>query len=144
GKTSRIDDEFLWCKDGTGVPVEYGATPILKEGVIVGSVVTFTDITERKRAEAELNRQKTELQQSNFKADQALDLTKAGYWHVPLDGSGWYNSSERAARIFGDPPAPGHRYTLEHWLTHVRLGDAAAAKTTEENFAAAVAGTIPA
>ena len=54
GKTSRIDDECLWRKDGNGVPVEYGATPILKDGVIVGSVVSFTDITQRKQAEQRL------------------------------------------------------------------------------------------
>jgi PAS domain S-box-containing protein len=55
GRTSRVDNECLWRKDGTGVPVEYGATPIMKDGHIVGSVVTFTDITERKRAERELS-----------------------------------------------------------------------------------------
>ena len=54
GKASRIDDELLWRKDGTGLPVEYGATPIVKDGVVVGSVVSFTDITERKRAEQRL------------------------------------------------------------------------------------------
>jgi two-component system sensor histidine kinase/response regulator len=85
-----------------------------------------------------------ELQRTNFLADQALDLTKAGYWHVPLDGSGWYNSSERAARIFGDLPAADHRYTLEHWAANVRAGDEAAAKITMDNFNAAVAGEVPA
>ena len=50
-------------------------------------------------------RQAEELNRINLLADSALDLTKAGYWHVPIDGSGWYNSSERAARIFGDPPS---------------------------------------
>jgi two-component system sensor histidine kinase/response regulator len=135
GRASRIDNELLWRKDGSGIPVEYGATPILKDGVIVGSVITFTDITERKRQEAE-------LRLMNFKADSALDLTKAGYWHVPLDGSGWYNSSERAARIFGDLPAPDHRYTLEHWLTQVRLGDETAARVTAKNFEDAVAGRV--
>jgi two-component system sensor histidine kinase/response regulator len=83
------------------------------------------------------------LQHTNFLADSALDLTKAGYWHVPLDGSGWYNSSERAARIFGDLPTADHRYSLEHWAAQVRAGDEAAAKRTEENFSAAIAGTIP-
>ena len=52
-------------------------------------------------------RQAEELNRINLLADSALELTKAGYWHVPLDGSGWYNSSERAARIFGDLPSPG-------------------------------------
>ncbi len=136
GETSRIDAEFLWRKDGSGLPVEYGATPIRKDDVIVGAVISFKDITERKRAEAE-------LQHTNFLADGALDLTKAGYWHVPLDGSGWYNSSERAARIFGDPPTSDHRYTLEHWAAHVQAGDEAAAKITMQNFADAVEGKIP-
>ena len=258
GKTSRIDDEFLWCKDGTGVPVEYGATPILKNGTIVGSVVSFTDITARKRAEAELltqhsaleaaanamaitddkgiiqwvnpaferltgysreeavgqnprilnsgvhdkeffrnlwqtilagsvwhgaltNKRKNgehyqeemtitpvrshqgqiahfvavkqditarlraeaEMKRINFMSDSALDLTKAGYWHVPLDGSGWYTSSERAARIFGDPPTPDHRYTLEHWAKHVRLGNEELGKRTAEHFQDAMDGKVP-
>ena len=54
GETSRIDNEFLWRKDGTGLPVEYGATPILKDGGIVGAVISFTDITLRKQQEAEV------------------------------------------------------------------------------------------
>jgi two-component system sensor histidine kinase/response regulator len=91
----------------------------------------------------QLEQQTEELQRVNFLADSALDLTKAGYWHVPLDGSGWYNSSERAARIFGDVPNADYRYTLEHWAEHVRLGDEAAAATTMENFTAAVEGKIP-
>ena len=59
--------------------------------------------------------QAEELNRINLLADSALDLTKAGYWHVPLDGSGWYNSSERAVRIYGDPPSPEHRYHLDFW-----------------------------
>src|SRR5205085_10644507 len=87
--------------------------------------------------------QAEELNRINLLADSALDLTKSGYWHVPLDGSGWYNSSERAARIFGDLPAEGYRYLLADWAAHVEEGDATAAKATMENFAAAAAGTIP-
>jgi PAS domain S-box-containing protein len=143
GQASRIDNELLWRKDGSGLPVEYRATPILKDGAIVGAVISFSDITERKQAEADLQRRTEELQQAHFQADSALELTKAGYWHVPLDGSGWYNSSERAVRIFGDLPSPGHRYRLDEWAAHVQEGDEAAAKLTMENFAAAVAGTIP-
>ena len=124
-------------KNGSHFPVEIGLSPIPgKEGEPVQVAISIRDITERKQAEEELRRM-------NFLADGALDLTKAGYWHVPLDGSGWYNSSERAARIFGDPPTPDHRYTLEHWTKHVFEGDEAAAKITMENFNAAVAGEIP-
>jgi SMC interacting uncharacterized protein involved in chromosome segregation len=48
----------------------------------------------------QMQHQAEELNRINLLADSALDLTKAGYWHVPLDGSGWYNSSERAVRIY--------------------------------------------
>jgi PAS domain S-box-containing protein len=54
GETHRVEDELLWRKDGSGFPAEYGATPILKDGAIVGAVISFIDITERKRAQAEL------------------------------------------------------------------------------------------
>jgi two-component system, sensor histidine kinase and response regulator len=67
GEASRIDDEFLWRKDGTGLAVEYGATPIRKEGSILGAVISFTDITERKRTEAE-------LQVAKQKAEEATQM----------------------------------------------------------------------
>ena len=94
-------------------------------------------------SEAELRKGSEQLQRINFLADTALDLTKAGYWHVPLDGSGWYNSSERAARIFGDIPNPDFRYRLDEWAEHVREGDEDAWKATMDNFTAAVEGRIP-
>jgi two-component system sensor histidine kinase/response regulator len=88
-------------------------------------------------------KQDAELQRINFMAGSALDLTKAGYWHVPLDNSGWYNSSERAVKIYGDLPNPGLRYRLEDWARHVEEGDAAAAQPAFENFQAAIAGKAP-
>ena len=54
GEVRRVDDEFLWCKDGRGFPVEYGTTPIVKDGKILGAVVSFIDITLRKQQEAEI------------------------------------------------------------------------------------------
>jgi signal transduction histidine kinase/CheY-like chemotaxis protein len=94
-------------------------------------------------SEAELRGQSEQLQRTNFLSDTALELTKAGYWHVPLDGSGWYNSSERAARLFGDIPTPDHRYRMAEWAEHVHEGDEEAARETMDNFTAAVEGRIP-
>jgi PAS domain S-box-containing protein len=54
GAESRIDNELLWRKDGSGVPVEYGATPIRKDETILGAVISFTDITERTQAQEAL------------------------------------------------------------------------------------------
>jgi two-component system sensor histidine kinase/response regulator len=46
--------EVFWRADGTSFPVEYWAYPIRKEGEVVGAVVTFLDITGRRRAQAAL------------------------------------------------------------------------------------------
>jgi PAS domain S-box-containing protein len=54
GKSSHIDNEFLWRKDGIGFPVEYGARPVFKDGDLIGSVVSFANITERRHAEQRL------------------------------------------------------------------------------------------
>src|SRR5215469_9162880 len=50
GKGCRTDEEILWRRDGTAIPVEYSSFAILEEGTIKGAVVTASDITERKRA----------------------------------------------------------------------------------------------
>jgi signal transduction histidine kinase/CheY-like chemotaxis protein/HPt (histidine-containing phosphotransfer) domain-containing protein/HAMP domain-containing protein len=100
--------------------------------------------TRLEASEAELRKGRDALQRTNFLADTALDLTKAGYWHVPLDGSGWYNSSKRAASIFGDIPNPDFRYRIDEWAEHVREGDEEAWKAAIETFTAAIEGRIPA
>lgn len=56
------DNEVFWKANGTRFPVEYFSHPIRKNGVITGMVVTFWDITERKKAENELIRLKNELE----------------------------------------------------------------------------------
>jgi len=53
GTDHHIADEVLWRKDGSAFPVEYTSMPIKKDDQIVGAVVTFMDITERKKAEQE-------------------------------------------------------------------------------------------
>jgi len=67
GTASRIDDEVLFRKDGSSVPVEYGATPTIQDGEILGAVISFTDITARKAAQEE-------LQQAKDKAEEATAM----------------------------------------------------------------------
>ena len=47
----NISNEVFWRKDGVAIPVEYWSQPIVKNDVVVGSMATFIDITERKQAE---------------------------------------------------------------------------------------------
>ena len=46
---SYADEELLWRADGTSLLVESWSYPVRKDGAIVGAVVTFLDITERKQ-----------------------------------------------------------------------------------------------
>jgi PAS domain S-box-containing protein len=52
GEPTRMRGEEFRRKDGTAFPVEYGANPILEEGRIAGMVVTFQDVSERRRLES--------------------------------------------------------------------------------------------
>ncbi len=64
GKVRRADNEIFWRQDGTNFPVEYTSTPIRNEqGELLGAAVVFRDITERKRAEAEIRKLTEELEQ---------------------------------------------------------------------------------
>ena len=51
GKGVHVDDEVLWKADGDSFPAEYQSFPQIEDGRVIGAVVTFTDITERKRVE---------------------------------------------------------------------------------------------
>ncbi len=63
GSTQRVMDEVFWRKDGTSFPVEYISTPIKEDdGRIIGAVVTFQDITQRRWAEDILKRTNEELE----------------------------------------------------------------------------------
>jgi methyl-accepting chemotaxis protein len=55
GADYQITNEMLWRKDGSSFPVEYTSMPIMKDSQIVGAVVTFMDITERKQMECNRN-----------------------------------------------------------------------------------------
>jgi sigma-B regulation protein RsbU (phosphoserine phosphatase) len=87
---------------------------------------------------------KEELEHVQFLNDTALDLTKAGYWHVPLDGSGFYYSSEKTAKINGDPFKPGYKYHMQdEWFVNLLEADEDAANKTMKNFNEAVVGRRP-
>lgn len=55
GEGSHADDEVFWRADGTCFDVEYHSYPQIKNGKIIGAVVTFMDISERKQKEAAIN-----------------------------------------------------------------------------------------
>ena len=82
---ARVDTEVFWRKDGKPVPVEYASYPMRDEGATLGAVVTFTDVTARKRAEARL---KDREEQFRTLANSIPQLA----WMVDANGDiTWYN-----------------------------------------------------
>ena len=79
GKIHHIEDEVFWHKDGSSIPVDYTSTPIYEKGKLVGAVVVFTDISERKRTEqaleaayAEVAKMKDQLEAENTYLQEEL------------------------------------------------------------------------
>jgi PAS domain S-box-containing protein len=54
GEGTHVDDEVMFSADGRAFPAEYWSYPIHRDGELVGCVVTFVDITERRRVEEDL------------------------------------------------------------------------------------------
>lgn len=49
GKSMLVTDDIFWRKDGTSFPVDYSINPIYEKGIYVGTVITFTDTTEKRK-----------------------------------------------------------------------------------------------
>ena len=75
----HCDTEVFWRKDGSQFPVAYAAAPLVRRGQVVGAVVTFQDITERKRTQAALLEAKTAAEtatrsKSDFLANMSHEI----------------------------------------------------------------------
>jgi PAS domain S-box-containing protein len=72
GAVHQVSDEVFWRKDGSFFFVEYTSTPIRDRGVVVGAVIVFRDITQRREADmklrdalAEVGRLREKLEREN-------------------------------------------------------------------------------
>jgi len=87
GTESHVDEEVFWRRDGTHFPVDYIARPIRQDGDLVGAIVTFRDISERKRIEQA-------LRLTQLSVDRSADMI---YWLAP-DGRLLYVSDSVCRR----------------------------------------------
>ena len=70
GQVHKVDDELFWRKDGSAFPVEYTSTPIRHGGRLVGAVIVFRDVTERKETEQRLRQALDELEDLRRRLEQ--------------------------------------------------------------------------
>jgi PAS domain S-box-containing protein len=87
GKATQVDDEIFWRRDGTSIPVEYRSYPIVRDGRTLGAVVSFVDVTRRRRAEETMRLRESALRaiaQGIFitdpaRADEPLSYVNAAF-----------------------------------------------------------------
>jgi PAS domain S-box-containing protein len=88
GRGVRVEDATLWRSDGTSFPAIYSSYPLVEDGEIRGVVVSFADITERKRVE-------TALRESEQRFRLLYDDNPSMY--LILDSEGRFVSTNRYA-----------------------------------------------
>ncbi|HEX3020866.1 MAG TPA: diguanylate cyclase, partial [Lachnospiraceae bacterium] len=54
GERAHDENDIFWRADGTSFDVEYHSYPQYKAGKLIGAVITFIDITERKKGEEQI------------------------------------------------------------------------------------------
>jgi transcriptional regulator with GAF, ATPase, and Fis domain len=70
GAVHQVDNEVFWRKDGSSFFVEYTSTPIRDRGSVVGAVIVFRDITQRREADEKLRAALAEVEQLRKRLEQ--------------------------------------------------------------------------
>jgi len=87
GAVHKVEDEVFWRKDGTPVWVEYTSTPIRDRNVIVGAVIVFRDVSQRREADERLRaalaevdrlRERLELENAYLQEEIRIELNASG------------------------------------------------------------------
>lgn len=114
GVGMHFDDEVFWRADGTSFPVECWANPIIKNGRVIGAVIGFVDITEKKR-----NRER--LLNLNERFELAVTSAHIGIWdwEIGRDLVVW---DARMEALYGLAASKAPR-TSQAWLRLVHPED---------------------
>ena len=107
-----------------------------EDGTALLMTGTLIDITEQRNAEAK-------TRQINMLSDNALDLSKSGFWLIRYDNPDYYYPSDRAAEIFGETPDEEMKlHLMDQWYARIEAVDQAIAEQTGKIYQDAVEGKI--
>ncbi|HCY41875.1 MAG TPA: hypothetical protein DHV48_11045 [Prolixibacteraceae bacterium] len=93
-KGTHCDDEVFWTKGGESFPVEYWSYPILRDNNVIGSVVTFIDITQKQKLSEELTK-------SESKYRHLFENNPAPMWIYDLETLSFLEVNEAAINHYG-------------------------------------------
>jgi PAS domain S-box-containing protein len=117
GDITEVEDEVFLRKDGSPFAVHYRSSAIVRDGRVLGAVVTFRDVTERRRAEDERAKTLTLLHTLANNAAEALYL---------MDSQGGTTFMNPAAeRMFGWSSEETLGKRLHDLIHHKRLDGSA-------------------
>lgn len=87
GAVHQVDTEVFWRRDGSAFPVEYTSTPIRDRGRLLGAVIVFRDVSQRREADERLRqalaevdslRERLELENAYLKEEIRLESHHQG------------------------------------------------------------------
>ncbi|WP_161493786.1 EAL domain-containing protein [Nitrosospira lacus] len=92
-RPSHADDDVFWRKDGRCLPVEFTSHPIVESGETTGTVVIFSDITQRKDAELARREADARIREQASLLDKAKDaiIVRSINHHIQF----WNQGAER-------------------------------------------------
>lgn len=81
----RADDSVFWQRDGTPLPVEWVVEPLMVNDASDGAVLTFTDVTERRRIQEALSEARDQaMEASRLKSEFLANMSHE--IRTPLNG----------------------------------------------------------
>jgi PAS domain S-box-containing protein len=107
--------EILWRKDGTCLPVEYHAHPLLQPTGLTSCVITVHDISEREQAAAAMRTSEERFQQISKNIDQAFYLVDVTASRLVYASPAFETITGRSCQEVCDKPSPWRDYAVpEH------------------------------